>query len=76
MHCRPWSRQIKHIHVNIYFLYVISLIRVIHLQANYINEMGLAGTMVWALEVDDFHGFCGPQKGLLVAINNVLGRKI
>jgi len=29
------------------------------LQAQYINNNGLGGAMVWAIDTDDFHNTCG-----------------
>lgn len=48
--------------------------RTIGIKAQYIKDKGLAGGMIWALDLDDFKGtFCGEGKyPLLSAIVNVL----
>lgn len=47
------------------------------LQAEYVRAMGLAGGMIWALDLDDFTGkYCGCGKSpLLTNINYVLRGK-
>jgi GH18 family chitinase len=45
------------------------------LQAQFVKEKGLAGTMMWALESEDFRNKCGEGAyPLLTATNEVLGR--
>lgn len=45
------------------------------LQAEFVKEKGLAGTMMWALESEDFHNNCGEGANpLLTAVNEVFGR--
>ena len=47
----------------------------IHKKVNLINKYGLAGGMIWSLELDDFHGKChGIKFPLLKAMNAGLGR--
>ena len=43
------------------------------LQSKFIKEMGLAGGMIWALDLDDFTNRCGcGQHPLLKTINQEL----
>jgi chitinase len=45
-------------------------------KSEYIRKMGLAGGMVWALDLDDYTGRCGQGKHpLMNTIVNVLGPK-
>ncbi|EAT36996.1 AAEL010963-PA, partial [Aedes aegypti] len=37
-------------------------------KCNYIHEQNLAGGMVWSIEKDDFHGYCGPKFTLLTTL--------
>lgn len=41
---------------------------------DYIRQTGLGGAMIWAVGLDDIKGDCGPQRPLLRAINDGLGR--
>ena len=41
---------------------------------DYIKTRGLGGAMIWAIGLDDIRGDCGPQRPLLRAINDGLGR--
>lgn len=49
----------------------------LRIKARYINEMGLAGAMIWSLSLDDFSGaFCNEGKYPLInAIRNELQKK-
>ena len=40
----------------------------------YIKSRGLGGAMIWAVGLDDIKGLCGPDRPLLRAINDGLGR--
>ncbi|KAL1402578.1 hypothetical protein pipiens_019709, partial [Culex pipiens pipiens] len=42
------------------------------LKANFIKRYGLAGSMVWSIETDDFHGKCGEKFALLSTLNKGL----
>ena len=48
-------------------------VRSINAKVDYLNQMGLGGAMVWALDFDDFTGqFCNEGRyPLLTAINRV-----
>nr|XP_029722349.1 chitinase-3-like protein 1 [Aedes albopictus] len=41
-------------------------------KCNYIHEQNLAGGMVWSIEKDDFHGYCGPKFTLLTTLRSCL----
>jgi len=44
-------------------------------KARYVIEKGLAGTMIWSLENEDFRNICGEGANpILTAINQVFGR--
>ena len=40
-------------------------------KANYIQDKGLAGAMVWSIDTDDFKGFCGRENGLINTLADV-----
>jgi chitinase len=45
------------------------------LQAQYVLDKGLAGTMMWSIESEDFRNVCGQGANpRLTAINKVFGR--
>merc|ERR1712179_832998 len=41
-------------------------------KTKYAMERGYAGTMVWAVDNDDFQGWCGPKYPLLNAMKDTL----
>ncbi len=52
-------------------------ISMIRYKSNYIRKMGLAGGMVWALDLDDFKNRCGQgHHPLMNTIKEVLGPKM
>jgi len=40
----------------------------------YVKSRGLGGVMIWAIELDDTNGICGPERPLMKAIHKGLGR--
>ena len=42
---------------------------------DYIRKEGLGGAMIWAIDLDDFKGLCGPKWPLLSAIHSGLREK-
>jgi chitinase len=47
----------------------------IRYKTNYVKKMGLAGAMIWALDLDDFRNLCNCEAHpLLKTINRGLGR--
>ena len=42
----------------------------------YVKSRGLGGVMIWAIELDDTTGICGPKRPLMKAIHQGLGRGI
>lgn len=42
-------------------------------KADYIQQQGLGGIMIWPIDGDDVHGKCGPKAPLLARIKEVLG---
>jgi len=50
-------------------------VTVVTTKARYVIDKGLAGTMIWSLENEDFRNICGKGANpLLTAINKVFGR--
>ncbi|XP_035789048.1 chitinase-3-like protein 1 [Anopheles albimanus] len=43
-------------------------------KCNFALERGLAGAMVWTVDMDDFYGDCGPQFHLIQTLNVCLNR--
>lgn len=41
-------------------------------KSEYVKEMGLGGAMIWSIDTDDFHGFCGKKFGLLATMADAL----
>lgn len=41
-------------------------------KVKYAKNKNLGGVMIWSIETDDLHGFCGTKKGLLNAIKKAL----
>ncbi|ETN57952.1 brain chitinase and chia [Anopheles darlingi] len=41
-------------------------------KGNFVVARGLAGVMVWSIDMDDFRGYCGPKFNLLRALNDSL----
>ena len=43
---------------------------------SYIRQQGFGGGMIWAVDLDDYRGSCGPKWPLLTTMNKILRRKI
>lgn len=43
-------------------------------KAEFAKSLGLGGLMIWAIDTEDFQGFCGTRYPILNAINSALGR--
>ena len=39
----------------------------------YVKSRRLGGVMIWAIELDDTHGICGPERPLMNAVHQGLG---
>ncbi len=42
----------------------------------YVRNRGLGGAMIWAIDLDDYKGVCGPRWPLLSQMNLILRRKL
>ncbi|XP_071128455.1 acidic mammalian chitinase-like [Mytilus edulis] len=47
----------------------------IAIKTKYIMDNGLGGGMMWALDLDDFHGVCGQGKNPLITMKDVFSGK-
>ena len=44
----------------------------LEIKSQYVLDQNLGGVIVWSIDTDDFHGFCGRKNGLLNTLADVL----